>query len=44
MFIIGAELAKDGPNKGKILKVVKRKLPFNEISGISVRYYGRIDY
>ena len=38
IFIIGAEEAKDGPNKGKMLKIVKRKIQYFEISGISLRF------
>ena len=38
IFIIGAEEAKDGPNKGKMLKIVKRKIKYFEISGISLRF------
>nr|KAJ3423287.1 Unconventional myosin-Ie [Polyrhizophydium stewartii] len=36
LFLIGAEKEKNGPNKGKFVKVVKRKIPLGDISGISV--------
>lgn len=36
LFIIGAEKAKDGPNKGKFVKVVKRKIPYSKIQGITL--------
>ncbi|KAJ1560134.1 Unconventional myosin-If, partial [Cladochytrium tenue] len=36
IFIIGLEKEKNGPNKGKFVKVVKRKLDFKEIGSISL--------
>lgn len=36
MFIIGAEKEKTGPNKGKLVKVVKRQIGFADISSISL--------
>ncbi|KAI8914411.1 P-loop containing nucleoside triphosphate hydrolase protein [Gorgonomyces haynaldii] len=36
VFIIGAEKEKSGPNKGKLIKVVKRKIPFSQITRVSV--------
>jgi myosin I len=39
VFIIGAELEKNGPNKGKLIKAVKRKIPYSQISSISLRYF-----
>lgn len=38
VFIIGAEIEKNGPNKGKLIKAVKRKMPFSQISSVSLRY------
>ena len=36
VFIIGAEKEKNGPNKGKLLKIVKRQIGFSDISSISL--------
>ena len=36
VFIIGAEKEKNGPNKGKYIKVVKRKIPFHQINYVAV--------
>jgi myosin-1 len=36
VFIIGAEKQKNGPNKGKVIKVVKRNIPFADISSLSL--------
>jgi myosin-1 len=36
VFIIGAEKVKDGPNKGQYVKIVKRKIPYAEVTGVSV--------
>ncbi|KAJ3205417.1 Unconventional myosin-Ie [Entophlyctis luteolus] len=36
IFLIGLEKEKDGPNKGKMVKVVKRKLSFKEIGAVSL--------
>ncbi|KAJ3239347.1 Unconventional myosin-Ie [Chytriomyces hyalinus] len=36
VILIGSEKAKDGPNKGKMVKVVKRKLMFKEIGSVSL--------
>ena len=36
VYIIGAEKAKDGPNKGQFVKIVKRKIPYSEVSGLSL--------
>ncbi|KAJ3303728.1 Unconventional myosin-Ie [Kappamyces sp. JEL0829] len=36
LLIIGAEKEKDGPNKGKLVKVVKRKIQFSELTGLSL--------
>ncbi|KAH9270279.1 hypothetical protein BASA83_007618 [Batrachochytrium salamandrivorans] len=36
LFLIGAEKAKSGPNKGKIVKVVKRKIQLRDVSSISL--------
>lgn len=38
VFIIGAEEAKKGPNKGQFLKIVKRKLSYTEIKSVELRY------
>jgi len=35
IYFIGKEKAKKGPNKGKFVKVVKRTVPINQISGVS---------
>lgn len=37
LFFLGAEKEKNGPNKGKFVKVVKRKIPFSEIQSVSLR-------
>ncbi|KAI9341028.1 P-loop containing nucleoside triphosphate hydrolase protein [Zopfochytrium polystomum] len=36
IIIIGSEKEKNGPNKGKFVKVVKRKLTFQEIGSVSL--------
>ncbi|KAI8925857.1 P-loop containing nucleoside triphosphate hydrolase protein [Entophlyctis helioformis] len=36
LFLIGAEKEKNGPNKGKLVKVVKRKIPLGDISSVSL--------
>ncbi|KAJ3056601.1 Unconventional myosin-Ie [Rhizophlyctis rosea] len=36
VILIGAEKEKSGPNKGKLVKVVKRKLPFSAIQSVSL--------
>ncbi|ORY53153.1 hypothetical protein BCR33DRAFT_711504 [Rhizoclosmatium globosum] len=36
VFLIGFEKEKEGPNKGKMVKVVKRKLGFKEIGSVSL--------
>lgn len=34
--VLGMEKEKEGPNKGKLVKVVKRRIPFRDITGISL--------
>ncbi|KAJ3306091.1 Unconventional myosin-Ie, partial [Blyttiomyces sp. JEL0837] len=36
VILIGSEKEKNGPNKGKFVKVVKRKIPFSNISSVSL--------
>lgn len=36
VFIIGAEKKKDGPNKGKFVKIVKRQIAYSKIQGITL--------
>jgi myosin-1 len=36
LFVIGAEKAKNGVNKGKYVKIVKRKIPLSKIKGVSL--------
>ncbi|KAJ3092694.1 Unconventional myosin-Ie [Quaeritorhiza haematococci] len=36
VILIGTEKEKNGPNKGKFVKVIKRKIPFNQIQSVSV--------
>ncbi|KAJ3220393.1 Unconventional myosin-Ie [Dinochytrium kinnereticum] len=36
VILIGVEKEKNGPNKGKFVKVVKRKIPFKDIDSISL--------
>lgn len=36
LFIIGVEKEKNGPNKGQLIKVVKRKIPLRDVSGVSL--------
>lgn len=38
IFFIGTEQIKSGPQKGNYEKVVKRKIPFNQIKGITLRF------
>ncbi len=44
VIIFGSEKAKDGPNKGKYIKMIKRTLKFGDISSISVRYQSIISH
>jgi myosin-1 len=37
IYLIGREKVKKGPEKGQIREVLKRKLEFNSISGVSLR-------
>lgn len=39
LYVMGTEKAKDGLNKGKLVKVLKRKVPFNQIQSISMRLH-----
>ncbi|XP_012234244.1 unconventional myosin-Ie-like [Linepithema humile] len=36
LYLIGREQLKKGPEKGKSIEVIKRKLPFNQISHVSL--------
>ena len=36
LFLIGRESVKKGPEKGKIIQVIKRKLSFDQISHVSM--------
>lgn len=36
LFIIGAEKVVKGANKGKFVKVVKRKIPYSKITGVTL--------
>lgn len=36
LYLIGREQIKKGPEKGKSVQVIKRKLPFNQISHVSL--------
>ncbi|TPX34504.1 hypothetical protein SmJEL517_g02861 [Synchytrium microbalum] len=36
VYLIGLDKAKDGPNKGKLVKAIKRKIPLSGVGGISV--------
>ncbi|KAJ3123943.1 Unconventional myosin-Ie [Nowakowskiella sp. JEL0407] len=36
VFLIGAEVEKKGPNKGKVVKVVKRQIALSDITGVSL--------
>ena len=38
IVIVAAEPIPKGPEKGKIVKVAKRKIPIDQISSISMRY------
>jgi myosin I len=38
LIFIGTEQEKTGPNKGKLVKAIKRKIPFSGIGGVSLRY------
>ena len=38
IYLIGREKVKKGPEKGQIKEVLKRKLEFGSISGVSLRY------
>jgi myosin-1 len=38
VILIGAEKEKNGPNKGKFVKVIKRKIPFKDIGSVSLRW------
>ena len=36
LYLIGREQIKKGPEKGKTVEVIKRKLPFDQISHVSL--------
>jgi myosin I len=36
VLIVGAEKQKDGPNRGKYVKVIKRKIPYSKITGVTL--------
>lgn len=36
LYLIGREQIKKGPEKGKSIQVIKRKLPFSQISHVSL--------
>ncbi|XP_071858540.1 unconventional myosin-Ie isoform X1 [Bombus fervidus] len=36
LYLIGQEQIKKGPEKGKLVEIIKRKLPFNQISYVSL--------
>ncbi|KAI8999429.1 P-loop containing nucleoside triphosphate hydrolase protein [Gaertneriomyces semiglobifer] len=36
IFMIGTEKEKSGPNKGKFVKVVKRKIPMGDVQGVTL--------
>lgn len=38
IYLIGREKVKKGPEKGQIKEVLKRKMEFGSISGVSLRY------
>lgn len=38
VIILGTEKVKDGPNKGKFIKIIKRSIPFASIQSVSLRY------
>lgn len=42
IYLIGREKVKKGPEKGQIKEVLKRKLEFGSISGVSLRYLQEI--
>lgn len=41
IYLIGREKVKKGPEKGQIKEVLKRKLEFGSISGVSLRWVSR---
>ncbi|KAI8818072.1 amoeboid myosin I-like protein [Fimicolochytrium jonesii] len=36
LVIVGTEKEKSGPNKGRLVKVIKQQIPFSEIQGVSM--------
>ncbi len=38
LYLIGREAVKKGPEKGQIKEVVKRKIPIEQITHVSLRY------
>lgn len=39
LILTGLEKEKAGPNKGKLVYVIKRKIPYSNIVSVSMRYY-----
>lgn len=37
LYLIGREVIKKGPEKGKVTEVLKRQIPIEQIQGISLR-------
>lgn len=38
LYLIGREKVKQGPDKGQIQEVLKRKIELNKIQSVSLRY------
>ncbi len=38
VYLIGRETMKKGPQKGQIVEVIKRKIPLDSITHVSLRY------
>lgn len=41
LYLIGREKVKQGPDKGQIQEVLKRKIELNKIQSVSLRYMSR---
>lgn len=41
LYMIGREKVKQGPDKGQIQEVLKRKIELNKIQSVSLRYTNR---
>ncbi len=44
LYLIGREAVKKGPEKGQVKEVIKRKIPIEQITHVSLRYVGKMKF